>query len=389
MKKHHKRKHSSFSASASKRWLTCPGSVALSRQAPPQKESFYAKEGTEAHECLEFIVKRYGNKERAVGEALKRWPLEMVEHCEKSADLVFELKPSEHAKLLVETRVQISSISDKLFGTLDYAWIEDWGKLVIIDFKYGAGIPVLPFEDGEENTQLLYYAAGLCDKFGYDFETIELAVIQPRVWRDDGSALTSHETSVSVVKDFKNKIRDAISVAKKPNAPLCAGDHCRFCPASPLCPELSKNSMAAADIVFDVDDGKIQALPQTELIPVAKLPQVLKSCDLLEKWIKSVREFAFEYAEAGNEIEGYKLVAKRSTRSWLPEAEDAARRLFKNEAYEETKRFLSPAQLEKKLGAKAKAFTEEYTTAISSGFTLVPEKDKRAPVKDVVVFDTL
>jgi hypothetical protein len=56
---HSKRKHSKFAASSAKRWLNCPGSVRLSEKAPPQFESIYAKEGTDAHECLEFLVRRY------------------------------------------------------------------------------------------------------------------------------------------------------------------------------------------------------------------------------------------------------------------------------------------------------------------------------------------
>lgn len=385
---HSKRKHSDFSASASKRWMNCPGSVALSKNAPPQVESVYAREGTEAHECLEYIVKRYKNLKKAESEALKKWPVEMVAYAVKSADHVYALRPSPCAKLLVEQRVRLSSISGRLYGTLDYAWVEDWGRLVVIDYKYGAGVAVPPVEDdGEENSQLMYYAAGICNKVGYDFESVILAVIQPRVWSEDESPVSTHETTIERIKEFETKVRDAIKVASRPGAPLCAGDHCRWCPASAQCPELSKNTMAQADIVFDVETGEIQALPESKLIPIETLPRMLSACDLLEQWIKSVRELAFNYAEGGGEIDGYKLVAKRSTRQWLPEAKAAAEKRFGESIYETEKRFLSPAQFEKKIGVAGKLFTGKYTSNVSSGYTLVAASDKRPAVENALAFD--
>src|SRR5690606_4371694 len=107
---------------------------------------------------------------------------------------------------------------------LDYAWVEDWGQLVVIDYKYGAGVPVLPVEDdGEENSQLMYYAAGICNKVGYDFESVKLVVIQPRVWSEGESPVSVHETTIERIQKFENKVRDAIKIASRPNAPLCAG----------------------------------------------------------------------------------------------------------------------------------------------------------------------
>lgn len=48
--------HAQLSPSSAERWMTCPGSVALSKGAPDDSSSF-ADEGTDAHElaakCLE------------------------------------------------------------------------------------------------------------------------------------------------------------------------------------------------------------------------------------------------------------------------------------------------------------------------------------------------
>ena len=46
-------KHSVFSPSSAKRWMTCPGSIALSMQCPEPETSKYAEEGTRAHDLAE------------------------------------------------------------------------------------------------------------------------------------------------------------------------------------------------------------------------------------------------------------------------------------------------------------------------------------------------
>ncbi len=191
---HSKRKHYTFSPSGSHRWLNCFGSTNLSKKAPKQVDGPWAMEGTNAHECLEFIVKRWGNKKAAEKEALKKWPPEMVMHAMNSAETVFKLKPSKTAKLLVESRVAPAA-SDP--GTLDYAWVDLWGWLIVIDYKYGAGVPVLPKDEdsGEENSQLMCYASGIAKKFDYDFSGIKLAIIQPRVYVEDEDPLSICETT--------------------------------------------------------------------------------------------------------------------------------------------------------------------------------------------------
>jgi hypothetical protein len=142
--------------------------------------------------------------------------------------------------------------------------------------------------------------------------------------------------------------------------------------------------MDAAGIAFDVETG-IEKLPEVEAIPASKLGPVLTACDLLETWIEKVRAHAFQLAADGEKIEGRKLVNKRSIRTWLPQAEEKARMLFGKPAFKTE--LLSPAQLEKALGKEAKTFTEEFTSNVSSGYSLVTLKDKRPEVTSVIAFD--
>ncbi len=386
MSNHSARKHSEFSASASKRWMTCPGSVFLSRSAPPQAESVWAKEGTDAHECLEFLVKRFGNLPNAVDEAKKKWPEDMVDHCANSAGHVFSLRPSKSAKLYTEQRVYLKGLGKGKFGTLDYAWAEDWGQLVVIDFKYGAGVTVDAADEDGPNSQLMYYALGLVQKLGDDFESIKLAVIQPRVYGAEEIPISETTVTMSEVKAFEEKLRVAITTAERANAPLVPGEHCRFCPAAADCPQLSEKAMVKADIVFDVESSEIMAAPQALTLTPETLPKILDACQALETWIAAVRSRAFDLANAGADIPGYKLVAKRATRVWDKDADGAAFQIFGAAAYSEPD-LLTPSQLEKKLGKEAKEFTAKHTSAISSGFNLVPEKHKSPAVKTTSLFD--
>lgn len=391
---HSKRKHSDYAASSSHRWLHCPASVQLSKKAPPQPESAYAAEGTRAHECLEFIVRRFKNLEKARKEALKKWPAEMVEHGVNSAKTIFKLRPSKDAKLLIETRVVLKHIGPGLFGTLDYAWVDEWGELTVIDYKYGAGVPVLPIDDetGEPNPQLMYYASGIAAKYDYEFSHIRLAIIQPRVWREDEDPLTEGKTTIKALREFEKKVKAAIAESKKPGiqpvaAPPEASDNwCRWCPAASFCPAISKMQLSNVDIAFDVENGLDEnTMPEVTALTAETLPKVLNACDLLEIWIEKVRAHAFQLACNGEKIAGRKLVEKRTTRYWLPEAEKAAKETFGDAAFKTE--LLSPAQLEKAIGKEAKSFTSEYADNKSSGYSLVKASDRRQEVTSIVAFE--
>jgi uncharacterized protein DUF2800 len=388
--KHSGRKHSEFSPSSAKRWISCPGSVRLSRLAPPQRESPYAREGTEAHECLEFIVRRYRDIDLAATEARKKYPTEMVDHAVNSARRLFsaDLRPSKMAKLLVESRVILRSVSHRLYGTLDYAWIDLWGTLTVVDYKYGAGEIVLPIgEDGKPNPQLMLYALGIAEKHEFDFEAVKIAIIQPRVWQEDGDSVTHATVSIKQLREFQKEVKAAVKEANRPDAPLYSGDHCKWCPALATCPEQSSKALAKANILFDVETG-IQSAPAPLTLTAKSLPQILDACRELESWIKAVRDFAYKKAEDGEKIPGYKLVAKRAQRVWLPGAEKMAKLRYGTEVYRQfDPEFLSPAQLEKKFGDDAKKFTVNHTASVSSGFNLVSEKERGEPVESTVPFD--
>lgn len=381
MASHGKRKHSRFAASSADRWLNCPGSVQLSEKSPPKVDTDASREGTEAHECLEYLMRRFAN----IMEAAKvkhLWPLEMINHGVESARSIMQLRPSPSAELMIEKRV-IYNESKGMFGTLDYAWVENWGELVVIDYKYGRGL-VLPVDStGRKNPQLMYYASALLKECGYDFESVTLAIVQPRV--SEGATLTT--VTVEDVLEFDEEVETAVELALQKNPPLKAGPHCRYCPASLTCPEISRNTMAEANILFDFEESEVLALPEVRGLDSATVGRMLQAADVLDVWIKAVREYAYVNAQRGEAIKGYKLVPKRALRYWDEGAESKLEKTFGKDAYVVKKVFLSPAELERSKGAAGKEFTAKHAQAFSSGYTLVPDTDARPGVELGSVFD--
>lgn len=237
--------HSTFSASGSDRWLNCNGSITLSEKAPPPKESIYAKEGTDAHTCLETILKN--KNPYSTAEFLKkRFPKQMVAHALKT----YEFIKSKHApgtELLCETRVDLSWIEPGMFGTVDAAVIDLFGTLWVCDFKYGAGRLVEP----EDNTQMIYYALGLAHQYDYNFKDVEIVIAQPRIVHKLGSN-RSHVMSIAELKKYADVFKKGVEDCKDPFALLKPGRWCYFCPAQTICPIIGEKAFENAQNDFDV-----------------------------------------------------------------------------------------------------------------------------------------
>ncbi len=238
-----KKLHSKFSASGSDRWLNCPGSVALSEKAPPQKESVYALEGTDAHTCLEFIMK---NKRpyTAASMLTKQYPTSMVDHALKCYEQIKSLVP-QGAELLCETKVELDFVEPGMFGTVDAAIVELFGVLWVIDYKYGAGRMVSP----EGNTQAIYYALGIAHKYNFNFAKIRLAIAQPRVIHKDGFFRT-WDMEVPELMKWTGIFKKGVEACKEPNPPFNPGRWCYFCPAQDICPAIEAKDFEKAQADF-------------------------------------------------------------------------------------------------------------------------------------------
>lgn len=384
--------HSEFGASASYRWLNCPGSVQLSRKAPPQRESVFALEGTKAHACLEEILNDVIDCYFCDFEAALEWirkykpsnpefDPDMIRHGKNAAAWIMKEFYQRGGEIRCEQKVSSEPFTTKgQFGTLDAALIEPFGRLTIVDYKYGAGIAVDP-----KSPQLIYYALAVSHEFHHNFEEVELVVIQPRAHHESGKRIRRARISVDEMLSWETRFRKGVKVALSKEPPLVSGDWCRFCPAAAMCPELVERNFERAQIVFSKVDG-IESVPEPRLVKEWDIGTMLQAADKLEIWIEQLRSHAFHMIQNGERIDGYKLVQKRSTRKWAnPEK---VKNFFGDMAYHDPE-MKSPAQLEasiKKL-VKDKATRAQLleaikneTIGVSSGVTMVKEGDKREAI---------
>ena len=118
----------------------------------------------------------------------------------------------------------------------------------------------------------------------------------------------------------------------------------------------------------------------------ADLGRILNKVEIMELWIRAVREEASHRLDTGKEVPGWKLVQKRATRKWVDEPRAGAALIAAGlppDALYLTE-LRSPAQIEK-IAPKAAAMAlkqvfADHVHAVSSGTTLAPESDARPAV---------
>lgn len=373
-------KHSNLGASSAYRWMNCPGSVQLIESLPfkPQS-SVYAQEGTNAHklaelclanrvEPMDFIGVEEVNSETGEVSIVSE---DMAQAVQIYTDYIRN-RINLGGDLTIEVKFDLSHIFAGMFGTSDAVLNFDFlGELEVVDYKHGAGIAI----DPEENPQLKYYALGAVSTLNVNPETkVRLTIVQPRTM---GAPIKTWITSVSDLLDFSDQLKEAATKTKEKNAPLAVGDWCKFCNASPICPQMKKRSLEIARAAFD--DKKQIILPQVNSLRVPELKEILDFSDILSKWLESVNGYALELADRGTRILGYKLVAKRAHRKWRDENETKEILSKLGIEYRTEPKLKSPAQIEAM--KVEKSVVSKLTVIPDNGVTLVSDTDKRQEVK--------
>lgn len=349
--------------STAKRVINCPGSVALVQQMPPQPSSKYADEGTLLHNVIsELLDSDTALPEDFLGTKYNEQELTQDLIDEKllpALAALDEIDPDDRMQYAVETLVNFGDLLPGVFGSTDFLGrIDD--KAIVLDWKFGSGVAV----SAEENDQLMFYAAAAMRTpnahWVFDGATeIELIIVQP-------PSIKRWTTTPERIKQFERELVAAVKTAQKPDAPLKTGDHCRWCAAKPICPQMN---------------GAIERTTRLKIkeLNVEQINTMLVQADMLEDWIKDLRALAFQMVEKGGvKLPDHKLVAKRATRSWVGGAKEALLALGLTES--ELMEMASPAQVEKILKKKKLAMPEDITVAISSGSTLAHRSDPRPEV---------
>lgn len=398
-------KHSSLGASSSHRWMACPGSVQLSK-GRPNKGSVFADEGTAAHELaarclqnntldpaifLDTIIQTDGM------DTPVKVTEEMVEAVNVYVGYVRKRQTDDGMTLIgLERQFDLAPLNPPapMYGRADAVLFEEAtpplkrpgmvnlpkpSTLEVTDLKYGAGTVV----EVEGNSQGVYYAIGAVLAHEKRPDKVRITIVQPRAPHPDG-IIRSWELTWDELVVWRKKIMSAAVATQAEDAPLAAGDHCRFCPALAVCPAQSDRAQAAARNTFEVMAVQSELnVPVPEALGIPQLQQIMKVAGPIQDWLKAVAQEMRDRTEAGEET-GYKLVPKRGRRKWKneAEAEQVLRDRLGDEAFTQKLRSVTQAEKAlKELGSMDSGESlDDLWAMISSGTNIVPDDDPRPAV---------
>lgn len=290
--------HSTFGGSSAKRWGQCPGSITFASQTGPHPAtSEYAEEGTLAHSVAEKILSGWAPPSH-IDQDMVRYGRQYAAGVNMYKDLYGALG------IEVEKKV-ISNRYPDVGGTIDALIDARRARtIVVIDYKYGAGIPVSPVK----NEQLMFYGALALESLlpAYDglfVGDVTFGIFQPRGvdtgWKDwsiPGEDLF----------EFKNTIYQRVENIKAGDTSLKAGEHCRFCEAKPVCPTYFKEYIEPL-------------VPRTpiERLTNAQIHDIYKKSENLSSYIKQLGEYIKTQCVAFGSFESYVVGTGKGQTSWL------------------------------------------------------------------------
>jgi hypothetical protein len=354
--------------STAKRVMNCPGSVALVQKMPPQPSNKYADEGTLLHNVIAEIVMSDKHPEEFLHTKYNDQvlTLDLIDNKLVPALAALDvIDPNKEMEIEAETRVGFGDLLPGVFGSTDLIG-RIGSRAVVLDWKFGDGVAV----EVEENPQLMFYAAAAMrteeTKWAFaGVEEIEMVIVQP-------PQVKRWVTTPARIAQFEKDLVKAVKLAQQPNAELKIGDHCRWCAAKPICPQMT---------------GAVDRALKTQIdgLDAPTISAYLKNADMLEQWITDLRALALQMLDSGAKLPDYKLVAKRAIRQWTDE-DKAKVALFafgltESEVVETS--VISPAKAEKALKKRKLALPDDLVVAISSGNTLASVDDPRPEVLQI------
>jgi len=368
--------HAIRSPSGADWWGNCPGAPALVESLGlPRREAGPAAEwGTTVHGYAEratnYILGRMGAPplitDKQALEVVEFYTNQIFQPGEPLCDC-----PSKDWVVGVEEKGG-SIYLPHSNGTRDFvAHCPKHLWLRTVDLKTGHGEV-----EAEWNWQAIIYSLQDLLSGKYRVNTVVIEIIQPR--SPSGRRVKRWTIPALQLLELLPVVIRKVQASMTPGAPLVAGEkQCKYCDAAAVCLERRKAVTRSAQLQLQFGLA-VKPTPEQTAEALNLVPQ-------LKDWIKSVETYAYQQANAGVRIPGYKLVQKRDgNRKWADEldAENkiallATRNGIRPADCQVQPALKSPAQLEKLFG---KEVIDELCIREPGGTALVEESDERPAV---------
>ena len=333
-------KHALLSASSASRWLACTAAPRF-EEGLPDSTSVYAAEGTLAHAFAELkVLKKLTvmtprtyttrlnklKKDELYNPEMDKTTDLYLEHLIEQA-MLYDSAPT----VAAEVKVDFGDYVPEGFGTCDCVMIGG-DTLSITDYKHGKGVPV----SAVGNPQMRLYALGALKRyapvFGDSIKKVRMSIDQPRL-----DSYTSDLITVEELIAWGESIKPIAQKAFSGLGDFIPGEHCRFCRGKAQCRARANVNTALEDFKDCVPAGTVKPgdlVPQVHsyitpngnevhpLLSDAEIGDLLIRGKELVQWYKDLEEYATKALLDGKPIEGWKLVAGRSNRTFTDQ--DAA-----------------------------------------------------------------
>lgn len=383
--------HHLLSPSTAKRWMNCTGCIALYDKGEKSETSKYATEGTLAHFIAGWTLKEAIHKVRhpynfAVGtdywvsaddkgEVIdfdpdsRQWAdtvdwhhFKVTQEMLNAVDIYVEYCQSVAAathrrNVVIEKRFPIPSLVGNrnpvlaLGGTVDFGAFIPFDRIVSVDYKHGAGIPVSVYKNEQLLSYALAYWLSLNEFDRNNISTVELVVVQPR---GNGNGISSWECSTDDLLIFFGEMLAKQKKIDEGDTEVIAGTWCKWCPAGAICTVRQESVSTALEIsVEDIEPGTALAATNQDTDRLIKIVEAKKP---LLSLIESAEKLLEQRTRNGEDT-GYEIAPKVGHRKLIEEKlDDLEKELqrYKLTAFKAPE-LKSPKQIEDMISAKNKA----------------------------------
>lgn len=290
--------HDFCSPSALPLRAACPGSAQLLRGTEQsnitvKNTSEYATRGTLLHSLTEGYLKDSIDKEAFL--SLPNEDKQQVKWCVDRTKEVISRFQGQKVVVIYEEQVDLSDLGisgGKHGSRIDCLILVPGYGAVVIDWKFGRAWVTQP----EYNLQTKTYGWGIHHNYGGNVETI---ILQPQ--SPEGRDYMSYMISEDEFDEIETLIKDIVTRAKSPDAPLVRGNHCEdyFCPLrNSICPLWNKS-------ILEIPNQQSVATHFKTLSPAdrKKLYEHIKTISHVAKHCEEVIKKLC--VEGGFEMEGY------------------------------------------------------------------------------------